>query len=540
MIVEELISKLGLQIDPEAFKTLSEFQEAIHHGLHGITVAAGAAAVAFAALIGETAEAAQQMGHTADTLGENVVRLQELKYAADRNEVSFESLTSGLGFLNKNAREAAEGNKELRAAFGDIKLHGADGKIRGASDLLEDLADRMSKLPDAATRTNYAMKLLGRGGRELIPMLQSSDKLRELIDESHKFGNIFTEEDVKNAREFDEGIKDVRDSLLGLRNGFATQFFEELSPALRALGRFLISLRPYVVKFGLAIRQVAAEFWAVTKPVRMLAGYLADLFNGSVIAKFLKGLDTFSALKALMLGAAVVAGILAAEFVWSAATAIAAWVAAAAPFILLAGLIGLIVDDIYNFIEGNDSMIGRLQKWGEAIGDPDEHPLIKFLRKALALIFDVTDPKHWEQFKEAAGDAVDFLSEKIRLALGGKKFVKVGALRVAEDMLNADGTVKAPEAPQQGGVFGQNGLLDKLGFHRGGFDSVSAYAPQTAPGIHLQGPNFTPGPAAPASVTNHITINGSNLSPEQLQSSVENALNASYSNAQAATSGGEK
>jgi hypothetical protein len=179
-------------------------------------------------------------------------------------------------------------------------------------------------------------------------------------------------------------------------------------------------------------------------------------------------------------------------------------------------------------------MIGRLQKWAEAIGDPNEHPVVKFLRSALALLLNLTDPAHWENFKKAAGDAVDFVSEKIRVALGGRRFTKND-----QGYLVPEGG-EAPSTPEQGGVFGQGGLLDQLGLHRGGYESAVSRGLVKPIPAGTGGANFTPGAGGTATVTNNITINGSGLSAEQLQSTVEDALNASYSKALPAVSGGEK
>ena len=263
MIVEELVTKLGLEIDGDVLSTLEKFKSAISKGLGGVTVAAAAAAAALAGVVGTAAHAADEIGDVADRLKVAPQALQELKFAADRSEASFEDLQLGLKFLAKNAVEAANGSKEMAAAFAGIQLRGADGKVRNSTELLADLADKVKDLGDAEG-LNLASRVLGKGGDKLLPLLRrGSAGIAELSARAHELGLVFSDTDVAAAGRLDDALKDVRDALTGLRNQLGAQFFEAVAAGLELMSDAIVGLLPYIKAIGEGIL-VAGDVVAFT------------------------------------------------------------------------------------------------------------------------------------------------------------------------------------------------------------------------------------------------------------------------------------
>lgn len=532
MIVEELVTKLGLEVDSGALATLEKFRNAVAGGLSTLTAAAVGLGAAFVGIVGSTAHAADSMGDMADKLGVNAQALQELRVAAELGDVSFESLATGLKFVAKNAAEAAHGSTEAADAFKGIATHDANGKLKTADELLMSVAKRFETVTQPAEQTRLAMKLFGKSGADLIPLLKrGAAGILEFRKEAQELGVVFGDEALKNADDFGREMVRVKFALEGLRNTFATPFLGAFVEGVRLLVKGFKAARPAIAEVSAGFKDAGQRMGGMLGIVKQGINLFGEWFGDSSLGKILGQVKVIKILEAVLIGLGVI-------FVATAAQAIGAWLAAAAPFILLGALIGFIVDDIYNFIKGNDSLIGRIQKWAEAIGEPDEHPLVRMLRKALGLLMDVTNPKRWDEFKEAAGGAVDFVSEKIRLALGGKKFTKTNPYAygqlVPEDY--------KPAEPEQGGIFGQGGLFDRFGFQRRGFEDAVRSGAATEPGMNKGGPSgiHLQAPAASFAPVNNITVNASGMTPEQGQKMVEDALNASYSKAMPAVSGGEK
>lgn len=524
MVVEELVSKLGLEVDSTALATLEKFRSAVVGGLSAMSVAAVGVGAAFLGMVHSVASAGDQIQNVAEKLGVSTDALQELKFAADQSDVTFESLTTGLKFLSKNAAEAAAGSKDAAASFAGIPLRNTNGTLKTADELLFSVTDRFNEIQDPIKQTELAMKLFGRSGVDLVPMLKQGTKgIEAFIEDAYDLGVVLDKDVIEASDRFDRQLKRLRDSFVGLRNEFAGPFVDDFADMMKAAADKVKTARNFVRDLSYAFRDAGQRMGGMAEMLKRAFDFFSSWFSESSIGRMFGLIKGFKVLEAVLIGLGVIFAVVAAQ-------AIASWLAAAAPFILLGALIGFIVDDIYSFIKGNDSLIGRIQKWADAVGDPNEHPIVKFLRLSLALLLDFTDPAKWDRWKEAAGRAIDFVKEKLRVALGGKTDKE---LTTGRDE-NGFPTAPTPWEPAAGG------MLDKLKrkFRPELFAPTLPGQDQTLPqDVHLQGPaNYTPGPT----INNHITINGSGLSGEELQSRIEDALSSSYSKALPAVSGGEK
>ena len=154
-------------------------------------VAAGAAigsafatgATIAAAAIKSAVDRADELSKTAQKIGVSTEALSALEYAARLSDVSLQQLSTGVGKLTQNVVAAVSGNKQLSGAFDavGVSVTDANGKLRGADAILLDLADAFESLPDGADKTNIAMQLMGKSGRELIPLLNGgSEAIRDI------------------------------------------------------------------------------------------------------------------------------------------------------------------------------------------------------------------------------------------------------------------------------------------------------------------------------------------------------------------------
>ena len=135
-----------------------------------------------------------------------------------------------------------------------------------------------------------------------------------------------------------------------------------------------------------------------------------------------------------------VAGVITALYLPAMLRAVAATYALIAPYLLIggavalvAGFFALLADDIYHFLQGNDSVIGRLsQQWpwvGQLVRDTaDEFKFLWGLLKEFGqfMIDLFTDPgKAWEKFKSDIMWGINALAEKFpTLAAWAEKLKK--------------------------------------------------------------------------------------------------------------------
>ncbi len=119
-------------------------------GFTGITVAATAVAGSLAAATKAAVEYGNQLDATSQRTGVSVENLAKLQYAAKLSETSAEALTSGLVKLAPKITAAAADAPESAKLFQQfgIAVRNTDGTVRGAADVLEDLADVFSTMPE--------------------------------------------------------------------------------------------------------------------------------------------------------------------------------------------------------------------------------------------------------------------------------------------------------------------------------------------------------------------------------------------------------
>ncbi len=389
MIVEELVAALGVEVDQASINRVAMAFDAFGKGAFAMASAVAGAFVGVAAAVYATAESGDQLAATAEKLGETTDTIQELNYVTGLTDTTTEALATGLKFLAKNASEAATKGGEAAKAFAGIRLKNADGSIRLSSELFEDLADKIVSLPDAASKTALAMEVLGRSGTELLPMLnKGSAGIRAFREEARLSGYVMNTETIAAAQAFDDALKRLNMRLVGWRNRLAAPLIEKFT---KLLDRMSIA----VMKQGGFFEKLADGI-----------GLMIDGLNWFLAHELAIRIAIWAIVTALVAwgisatAAAIASGALSVAAVSAAIASAAAWLAATAPLIIFAGLIALLIDDLYTFATGGKSAIGELIKWFAKI-KPDDNEFIRLLKTAGALLFDLTDGAKWQKFSQA-------------------------------------------------------------------------------------------------------------------------------------------
>lgn len=192
---------------------------------------AGAAIVAIGAMGVSTLNAAGEMLALSERTGISVEKLSAWKYIADQSNSSLNALVPGLRSLAVNMQAAADGQDEQSKAFKRLNVQVTDsqGRLRDMDAVMLDLADRFSKMEDGARKTALAQQIFGRGGLELIPVLnQGRAGIAKLTEEAKRLGVVFSTEAAKAANDFKDTLNTLKTSVTGL----ATQLVERGAPAL--------------------------------------------------------------------------------------------------------------------------------------------------------------------------------------------------------------------------------------------------------------------------------------------------------------------
>lgn len=236
----------------------------------GGAMTAASAGLAYA--VRQQMTAADEMSKAAQKYGVPIESLSKLKYAADMSGVSFETMGTGLRKLSQNMALAGQGNKtaaELFTRLG-VSAKNADGSLRATEDVLTDVADVLSKMPDGAEKTALAMELFGKSGAEMIPMLNGGKSaIQGMMDEAASLGIVISEKTGKAAENFNDNLSRVSTAIKGL----VVQFTAALAPTLEMISEKMVALTMW-------FRDLSPETQALAAKITLFAAAAGPLILG--------------------------------------------------------------------------------------------------------------------------------------------------------------------------------------------------------------------------------------------------------------------
>lgn len=126
-----------------------------------------------AGMVKGTLDAADNMNDLAQSTGVSVEALSRFNKAAAVSGTNLEGVSKGLVKLNKAMVDAATGGKESAETFAalGVNVRGADGQLKSADRVMLEVANRFKAMPDGAAKTALALRLFGKSGAELVPLL---------------------------------------------------------------------------------------------------------------------------------------------------------------------------------------------------------------------------------------------------------------------------------------------------------------------------------------------------------------------------------
>ncbi len=238
--VKDLASQFGVHLPAGLDKALT--------GMKGFSVggvaAIGAVAAAVAALVAaekklvditrESAASADEILTMSQITGLSTDTIQEMKYAANLIDVSFETIKGSMTKLKNNMQDARDGNEKLTETFRTlgVEIENTDGSLRDAEEVFYACIDALGEIENATERDAVAMDVFGKKAEELNPLiLQGSERMRELAEEADNTNYVIGEEGLEALGTVDDAYQRLQKTQEGIKN----QMAEEMAPAVTEL-----------------------------------------------------------------------------------------------------------------------------------------------------------------------------------------------------------------------------------------------------------------------------------------------------------------
>ena len=304
------------EADKQAGKSTESFR-ALTVKLLGWFAGAVTASKAVTGAIGR-AEQIMAISRTADALGLATEEVDAFGRAAESMggdaQGARDSLTDMAESMGEAMADVESGRAKTFAALG-ISLKDANGQAKNASQGMLELASAVEGMPRG--EAVFRIKELGITDNRTVEMILKGRRALEDLLRTQQENSKVTKEAVENAKQFQDAMNATKMVVTGASDGF----YQAILPALTA----------FVTWVG------KAASWATE--------------NKDVVIGFFIG----------------IAGIITAMYLPAMLSAAVATIAATWPLILmgaaiagLAALFALAYDDVMNFIDGNDSLIGRV------------------------------------------------------------------------------------------------------------------------------------------------------------------------------------
>jgi hypothetical protein len=325
--LRELITLFQLGVDS---KELEEGERKLQGFLGSVRKVGEVVAEAFAVhlvkdFFQEQIEGAAHVADLAERLDVSAAALNTFGVVAADAGVDFDSAAQSLGFLQKTLGEAETKGGEAAAALRRLGISAQDAAGKELPDLLGDIADGLSKLPDQNQRAAAAMAIFGRQGRALLPILSK--------------GRGAVAGMTEEARELTAGLGDDYYAAAKAAGDESTRFGFALQ-TIKA--RVTASVLPGITKLLITMKKAAIEVIDFTKRTYVLRTAMIAL-AGAAGYKLLATLASLG--KAL--------GLLKPTILET----VAAMIKFAAPLLIAAALY-LVFDELFTLMKGGKTVIG--------------------------------------------------------------------------------------------------------------------------------------------------------------------------------------
>lgn len=190
-----------------------------------------------------TLDAQDALAKASQKIGIAVADLAGLQHAAQLAGVSNEGLEKGLKTLSTTMFDAASGLAEAKRYFAalGLEIKNTDGTLKSANDVMVEVADKFAGMKDGAAKSALAVKLFGRAGLDMIPMLnEGSAAIAGMIAEGKKL-NPVTEESAKQSEIFNDNMERLTKSVSAVGISIVNDLLPSLSSASKLFAEAALS-----------------------------------------------------------------------------------------------------------------------------------------------------------------------------------------------------------------------------------------------------------------------------------------------------------
>lgn len=280
----ELVTRINLAVAPAVFAAINNFQKAIGGVSKAVTSMAEVAMGAGTAIAG----LAKQMGEQANSLyqlsqktGVSTEKIQEWEYAATKAGVSVSAVTGDIEKMTTAMDSPIPGEFNQGLFMLGVSTHKANGEMKTSSDILEDLAGRLSKMN--VKRAQQWGAQAGISEDTVMLLRKGKEGIAQLRAEAHKMGAIIPDKQIKAMAEFSNTVNAISKTSKALTASFVSGLTPSLMKVVRAFQEWQMRSGNLINKkleiFGQKVGKVFEFFAKAIELVSSKASALGRFFK---------------------------------------------------------------------------------------------------------------------------------------------------------------------------------------------------------------------------------------------------------------------
>lgn len=421
MIVREFLTSFGIETDDRKLESFDRQIKDVRRNLMRATAAVAGASAAIFGLANSSARAGDEIAKNAREAGVLADTYQALTHGGELFGLEQSAINSGLQAFSRRVGRAARDSGPAVEAFQElgVSVRDANGNLRDNDSVLRDVMDAFNGIEDASTRTTIAQDLFSRSGRRMTSFLaQGSGAIDEFRQELEDHGDLLD----TDALDASEAFMDAQTRMKSVMRGLKNELGIGLLPVLTEL---IEDTREWIIENRELLRMGLTRFLrGLITVLQQLGRFMGAVASGADnVAQALGGWDRTLRLVTALIGTML--GFRLVRWFGTLARAIGAAGGAMAvlrtammriPFVALAVGIAMLIEDIWSWVEGNDSAIGHVlgswdnfkanwsQLWDDLKNDPAQvWEVVKLMAAdAMAAVWD-SILWWWDQYTALMG-----------------------------------------------------------------------------------------------------------------------------------------
>jgi tetratricopeptide (TPR) repeat protein len=230
---EKNIVEVIIRAKDDATKKLKSLNVSLKQVAVGAGIAAAAMAAAAVAVFKFTEAVAKQLdilNKASIQTGLSVETLSQLRFAADQNKTSFESLQRSLLIFSRNLFDLTLGIGEVKEVLPALGIEIKDLAGLSTEQAFDKFAKAIGNIEDAGKRTAVSMRVFGRAGGDLVPLFVALAKgTVDYAEISDRMGITIRTETAKDAEALVDALGLLDLQMKGLQATLAGVFMPAIT-----------------------------------------------------------------------------------------------------------------------------------------------------------------------------------------------------------------------------------------------------------------------------------------------------------------------